>query len=93
MCKATTYKKRPNARIDFCIRNLIRAINNSPFIVTMASCCGHGVYPLTIVVKDLTSKRIYELLTDTTIPRTRNFYKHDGNGLYFIPEVTEPTAE
>lgn len=87
MCKATTYKKRPNARIDRCIRRLIDELNRSPFIVTLASCCGHGIYPLTIVVKDLETKRIYELLSNKTIPRTRNFYKHDGNGLYFIPEL------
>lgn len=52
---------------------------------TLACCCGHGVYSKTIVIKR--GKKIIEFFTDTVIPRKRNFYKRDKEGLYYIPEV------
>ena len=87
MCKISAYKEKPKSRIDRCLVNLIKRLNESDYIVTLASCCGHGKYPLTIVCKDMITKRIFELNTDITIPRTRNFYKADGHGYWYIPEI------
>ena len=81
----------PANKIDSCITHLINALNGHPHIVTLASCCGHGVYPLTVIVKDLEGGRIYELLTNRTIKgRSKKFYKADPSGRYYVPEVSTP---
>lgn len=91
MCEKTNYKTS-NPRIDRCIRKLIKFLNrpHGQDYISVASCCGHNKYPLTIVVKkfEITNPVYYELLTNTKIPRTRNFYKRDKEGYYYIPEVT-----
>lgn len=55
----------------------------------VASCCGHGKYPMTIVVKyeyeDIT--RYFELFSNIELKRTKRFYRRDKQGYYFIPEV------
>lgn len=82
-------KTWPSSRIDPCITHLINALNANPHLVTLASCCGHDIYPLTVIVKDLKSGRIFELLTNKTIKgRTKKFYKADAYGRYFVPEVS-----
>ena len=55
---------------------------------TLASCCGHGIYDPTIVVKDKTGN-IFEYYSSKLLgPRKRNrYYKKDNNGFYYIPEV------
>ena len=53
----------------------------------VASCCGHNKYPRTVVCKGV--NRNYELFTNITIPRTRNFYKRDSEGYYYIPEISK----
>jgi len=55
---------------------------------TVASCCGHGKYPITVVVRWIENGNptYYELFTNTKIPRTRRFYKKDKQGYYYIPE-------
>ena len=87
MCKKTNYKSS-NVRIDKCMRPLIEFLNDIDYD-TIASCCGHGKYPMTIVVRDFNTKEIYELLSETEIPRKRSFYKKDKQNYYFIPEVIE----
>jgi hypothetical protein len=54
---------------------------------TVGSCCGHGIYPLTIVCRTVEGK-YFELISGIDIPRTRNFYRLDKDGFYFIPELT-----
>lgn len=54
-------------------------------INTIACCCGHRKYPMTIVIKDACG--VFELLSGTPILRTRRFYKRDSEGYYYIPEV------
>jgi len=89
MCKKTNYKT-PNPRIDKCIRPLIKWLLKSDFS-PVASCCGHGKYPLTVVVRWIENGKLtyYELFSNTKIPRTRRFYKRDAEGYYYIPEVIE----
>jgi hypothetical protein len=83
MCKKP---KGLHNRIDPCIRPLIKWLKQRGF-ETKGSCCGHSKYPMTIVVKSITSGNHYELFSKRNIPRTRNFYKKDKNGIYYIPEV------
>jgi len=74
-------------RIDMCIRPFILNLNlmRDKSFKILACCCGHNKYPLTIVVSD--GKKIFELVSGKAIPRTRNFYKSDGKGFYYIPET------
>lgn len=72
--------------IDSCIADAVGSINESGKLHTLGSCCGHGVYPATIVVRDLESQ-VMEYYARVRVPRKRNFYRRDANGMYFIPEV------
>ncbi|MCK5018150.1 MAG: hypothetical protein KAS32_13925 [Candidatus Peribacteraceae bacterium] len=73
-------------RVDLCIRSFIKSITNSEYN-TVACCCGHGKYPLTVVCKKDTDG-YYDLISGIEIPRTRNFYRLDSEGYYYIPEVS-----
>ena len=91
MCKKTNYKI-PNPRIDKCMRPLIEWLLKHDY-APVASCCGHGHkdYSMTIVVRWIKNKKIYyqELFSEVIIPRTRNFYKRDEQGYYYIPELNQ----
>ena len=88
MCDKTQFKYCPS-EIDKCMRALIRNLElNLKHIRTVACCCGHGKYPMTILVKDKYDN-IYDICSNTTIPRTRRFYKKDKQGYYYIPEVKD----
>ncbi|RLI55246.1 MAG: hypothetical protein DRP09_10550 [Candidatus Thorarchaeota archaeon] len=87
----------PHGRyIDKCMKKRIRALMQIG-IETLGCCCGHGKYPETIIVNGTLSKLddrvkslidcIFEWNTLKEIPRTRNFYKKDDDGIYYIPEV------
>ena len=95
MCKKTNYKT-PNPRIDKCMRPLIKWLLKSDY-APVASCCGHGHkdYPMTVVVRWIENGKptYYELFSNTKIPRTRNFYKRDKYGYYYIPEVNQSKEE
>ena len=85
MCKVN--KKWGDTRIDPCMRPLIKWLKKKEY-KTLACCCGHGKYPMTIVVKSkVFNNGAWELLTETWIPRTKRFYKKDKQGYYYIPEV------
>jgi hypothetical protein len=75
-------------RLDSCIREEVEDLNREGK-VTVASCCGHGVYPPTILVreKDGVIRLFYRTIL---IPRTRNFYRKDDRGFYYIPELSAP---
>jgi len=64
-------------------------INNKTDYKTLSACCGHGRYPMTIIVDDKRG-RILEYFSQIEIPRTRNFYKRDGDGFFYIQEVSKP---
>jgi len=97
MCKKTNYHGTSNTQIDKCMRALIKYFKQSYW--TVASCCGHGKYPITIIAKYRIYKnkrglekewQYYEVLSDTELPRKRRFYKKDKQGYYYIPEVSKP---
>jgi len=84
MCKHT---KSSNKRIDPCMRYAIKHAYFSVPTKILACCCGHFVYPMTIIVKQ--DNQIRELLSGANIPRKVRFYKKDKNGLYYVPEVSK----
>ena len=89
MCEKVDYC---NVRIDKCLKVFIDNLNIVLHgnVETIASCCGHGKYPMSIVVKVRRNKyrlSIYDLVSGKEIPRTRNIYRRDDGGYYFIPEA------
>lgn len=76
-----------NPRHDKCLKDVIDGLNAAN-LKTLASCCGHDKYPLTIVVKDKEG-RIYEYYSNIELgARKRNrYYKKDVENYYYIPEV------
>lgn len=86
MCKKCNPKHRNTNTWDECMVTLCWLINNSTKYETLASCCGHGVYPISVVVSDKRG-RILEYFSQITIPRKRNFYKRDKQGIFHIPEL------
>ena len=85
MCNKLPYC---NPRIDECLIPIINFLNNSNDLKTLSSCCGHGAYNPTIVVKDKTSN-IFEVYSGIILtPKKRNrYYRKDNDGFYYIPEV------
>ena len=81
MCE---WKPSSRNRIDPCIRETINNLEISGVRV-LGSCCGHDRYPHTIIVRDRDGPIEYN--TGTPIPRTRNFYRKDSQGVYYLPEV------
>lgn len=74
-------------RVDSCMANLIYYLNTHG-CKTLACCCGHGRYNMSIVHESPNGK-IWDLMTGIEIPRKKRFYKKDAEGYYFIPEVSE----
>jgi hypothetical protein len=72
--------------MDKCIKPLIKWLNQRGF-ETKACCCGHGKYPMTVVVRRSSDYTYHELFTGIMIPRQRRFYVKDKKGYYYIPEV------
>lgn len=87
MCNKKQFKYCPS-EIDECIKTLISSMKMvlSSRIKVVACCCGHGVYPMTIIVKDA-QEVVWDLVSKSIIPRKRNFYKKDKQGIYYIPET------
>ena len=82
------WSKPNNRRIDPEIKHLVNWINKNTFFKTLGSCCGHGKYHSTIIIK---SRRGYvtDLISGVMISRKKRFYFKDKNGYYYIPEVEE----
>ena len=88
MCKKTQFKYCPST-IDKCMRKFVRNLDiiiKEPWKV-VACCCGHGKYPMTIVVKSDITGEVIEIFNLKSIPRDKRFYKKDKQGYYYIPEV------
>ena len=83
MCKSSQSR-----RMDSCIRELIEHMNwyLKSGIKTVASCCGHGRYPMTILIKNEDGFTL-EMCHGKWLGRKSRFYKMDSKGFYFIPEV------
>lgn len=90
MCKSrnSKYNDVAEAFVDKCLNNIITFIDNySDDWRTISCCCGHGKYPITIVVECKSTGKKMELFSDIEIDRKRKFYKKDSEGYYYIPEV------
>lgn len=84
MCKLN--RKNRGRRIDPCIKNLFNYIDSRYEVV--ASCCGHGKYPLSIVINCQKIRGKYlEIISQEILPRKRKFYLRDREGYYYIPET------
>jgi hypothetical protein len=91
MCKFANNTKQ--GKIDKCMVELIENLkwiglgsSKEDKWETVACCCGHGKYPMSIIVKSPLS--IYlELVSDTYLKRKKRFYRRDSEGYYYIPEL------
>lgn len=90
MCKkrSSVKMKLPTGkviRVDKCLIPDILGLWDIGF-ETLGSCCGHGKYPKTIVVRDDLGN-LQEAFTSIRLPRVRRFYRMDIDGFYYIPEI------
>jgi len=85
MCKFNP--KNDSRFIDPCMKSAVWILRKRFKVNIVACCCGHGKYPMSIIIKDKLG--IYELFSEKEIPRKKRFYKKDKQGVYFIPEAVE----
>lgn len=80
-------------KIDKCMVKLVEFINSHPNVKTLASCCGHGKYNMSIIVTYRTGLDgdwewgTRELLSGVELSKRTKYYKQDTEGHYYIPEV------
>ena len=92
MCKKKQFRYCPS-EIDECMRGLIKMLNlhlKKQYEI-VACCCGHGIYPSTLLVRN--KDVVIDFFSGNLIPRKRNFYKKDKNGYYYIPECVNLCKE
>ena len=51
MCEVKKYHKTSNTQIDKCMRNFIKIFKTNDVVDVLACCCGHGKYPMSVIVK------------------------------------------
>jgi len=87
MCELN--KKSGVKRIDPCMRAVIKNLEYLK-VKTLACCCGHGKYPMTIIV-DIGVEKVMplEIFSNIMIERKKKFYKKDDQGFHYIPEISE----
>ena len=78
MCNKCNEKHLNNNQKDECMTLICWLINNQTNYETLASCCGHGKYPMTIIVSDKRG-RILEWFSQIDIRRKKRFYVKDKN--------------
>lgn len=86
MCKKHNLRK-----IDKCLKEFVDRLDcflTKPWR-TIACCCGHGKYPMTIIVKEYNEGQAIDLVSGKVIPRKKRFYRKDKQGYYYIPETLE----
>ena len=77
--------------MNILIENLNEYMCGDDFTIK-ACCCGHGKYPMTIVVEDYFNNRtMIDWCSNKIIPRKKRFYVKDKQGYYYIPETVLPT--
>lgn len=98
MCGKLPYCAR---KVDPCMQEEVRGINEFPGISyrTVASCCGHGIVPATIVVHNVVNDTYFEWYSGTKLNgkykngKTRKrWYVRRGRGkgsLFYISEVMD----
>lgn len=96
--------KQHNPRvIDKCMRQFVECLDYYIAlreVRIVASCCGHGKYPMTILIKGKPNNGLFrnpfakdakdivqDLVSGLIIPRKKRFYVKDKEGYYYIPEV------
>lgn len=93
MCEVGTMKEviinGSSISVDSCIADTVDFINTelSKTFRTVGCCCGHGKYPSTIVVMDIWTGGLFEYFTGMLIPRKRNLYYKDREGIFHLPEM------
>lgn len=75
-------------RIDECMREHVKKLREVYGLETVACCCGHGKYNMTIIIKGKDGV-FHDFHTGIVINRKRRFYITDKKGYYYIPEVQE----
>jgi len=68
------------------MEKICQLIDNETSYKTLGSCCGHGKYPMTIVVTKGYGNPI-EYFSKIEISRSRRFYSKDREGIFYIPEL------
>ncbi len=71
-------------KLDNCLAMIVSILNQNG-IQTLACCCGHGFYPMTLIA-NIRGFPV-EIFSGRRIPRKKKFYKKDKNGYYYIPEI------
>lgn len=87
MCKHN--KKNDGRRIDPCMREVIKILNEQG-VKTLACCCGHGNYPMSIVIdigKAIGKIIPLEIFSGEVLARKKRFYIKQKSGHYIIPET------
>lgn len=91
MCKFNP--KNDSRRIDPCMKNFVEYLSDYLPHEVVACCCGHGKYPMSIVVENYNrssgARIFFEIFSNKIIPHQKKFYKKDKQGYYFIPEVSK----
>lgn len=92
MCKKRNSRRinlnRKIIRVDHCLATLLRIMNDNREVKTLASCCGHGRYPPTIVLRMKGISMPFEVFSGKMfITKNKRFYKKDKEGFYYIPEI------
>ena len=81
--------------VDACLQATVQSLNDDA-VRTLACCCGHGVYPPTIVC--IVNGVVFEFNSRTALRefyrsgRGRKmfvFYRTDEDGMMYLPEVCE----
>ena len=98
MCELEKYG---TTRVDPCLIDEINSLKtpewNKKFMSIM-SCCGHGKYPKTLIVKNRGSGSVFEWFTSINLSKSNRakkrcgYYTKDADGFYFIPEVSANDA-
>lgn len=86
-CNKYCNKHNPR-KIDKCILNITSILKLSGYKV-IASCCGHGIYPISIIIHNQIGQYNIELISGILIKRKKRFYKKDKQGMYYIPETIQ----
>lgn len=101
MCLKIISKGSSN-KIDPCLVAEIELLKTKEFnrkFQTIMSCCGHGKYPKTLIVKNIASGCVFEWYSGVSLTETKRtdsrapFYKRDSQGYYYIPEICDKKEE
>ena len=92
--------KHGTTRIDPCLVDEIYAIKTKEWIQnyqSIMSCCGHGKYKKTFIVRNRATRHVFDWFTGVDLTKTgrarkkQPYYKKDKEGYYFIPELMKVT--